>query len=323
MVLSEDAAIELHHIGLGSESPGECVDVLRSVLGFATIEESADYTEMILGSNVARVHSKATSVHPYACAHRTLQYLALSVASISDLGARLQVADIGFERAEDPEGAELLYLHPNDWCGVALLAIPAPARQANVLPDDANIRGIDHIGIASPDNALAQSRFADLLGLAIESRQTDTEMWVRVEQFNSDKYGVVMVTQESVEDVRGLRALFLSLSDLELEFLQDLGMERAVARGAGQGGATNSTAGDQNAIMRHIERFGPGMSHIAIRVRSIEDALGHAEAKGARLIDRHGRPGSRRALIGFLHPRSTAKVLVHFVERPEGDERGG
>jgi hypothetical protein len=28
-----------------------------------------------------------------------------------------------------------------------------------------------------------------------------------------------------------------------------------------------------------------------------------------------GRPGSRRALIGFIHPSALGGVLVHFVQR--------
>jgi hypothetical protein len=34
------------------------------------------------------------------------------------------------------------------------------------------------------------------------------------------------------------------------------------------------------------------------------------------MIDTVGRPGSRRAMIGFLHPRSLNGVLLHLVQRP-------
>jgi hypothetical protein len=30
-----------------------------------------------------------------------------------------------------------------------------------------------------------------------------------------------------------------------------------------------------------------------------------------------GRPGSRRALIGFVQPKSLGGVLMHFVQREE------
>ena len=35
------------------------------------------------------------------------------------------------------------------------------------------------------------------------------------------------------------------------------------------------------------------------------------------LIDPTGRPGSRRARIGFIHPRSLGGALLHLVEREE------
>ena len=34
-----------------------------------------------------------------------------------------------------------------------------------------------------------------------------------------------------------------------------------------------------------------------------------------KLIDTIGREGSRRALIGFIHPAATGGVLIHFVQR--------
>jgi hypothetical protein len=38
---------------------------------------------------------------------------------------------------------------------------------------------------------------------------------------------------------------------------------------------------------------------------------------GHSLIDTAGRPGSRRALIGFIHPKSLHGVLIHLVQRED------
>ena len=43
--------------------------------------------------------------------------------------------------------------------------------------------------------------------------------------------------------------------------------------------------------------------------------LAALEAAGHALIDSAGRPGSRRARIGFVHPKSLYGVLIHFVQR--------
>jgi hypothetical protein len=35
------------------------------------------------------------------------------------------------------------------------------------------------------------------------------------------------------------------------------------------------------------------------------------------MIDTVGRPGSRRARIGFVHPAALGGALLHFVERAD------
>ena len=45
--------------------------------------------------------------------------------------------------------------------------------------------------------------------------------------------------------------------------------------------------------------------------------LGSMAAAGLPMIDTAGRPGSRRAQIGFPHPRALGGVLMHVVQRPD------
>ena len=45
--------------------------------------------------------------------------------------------------------------------------------------------------------------------------------------------------------------------------------------------------------------------------------LGSMAVAGLPMIDTAGRPGSRRAKIGFPHPRALGGVLMHVVERPD------
>jgi len=61
---------------------------------------------------------------------------------------------------------------------------------------------------------------------------------------------------------------------------------------------------------------GPRLHHIALKTPDIDGTLGALAAAGLPLIDARGRPGSRRALIGFLHPRALGGVLLHLVQRP-------
>jgi catechol 2,3-dioxygenase-like lactoylglutathione lyase family enzyme len=116
--------------------------------------------------------------------------------------------------------------------------------------------------------------------------------------------------------VGGLKVSFVEVGDCELEFLEEfdrraMSDSRAMALGQGPG----TTRLDQGAIGRHIQRRGAGLHHLALKTPDIDATLGRLHAAGVRLIDRHGRPGSRRARIGFIHPAASGGILIHFVER--------
>ena len=82
-------------------------------------------------------------------------------------------------------------------------------------------------------------------------------------------------------------------------------------------GAPGNTRGDKGAIARYIERRGPGLHHLALKTPDIDATLARLYGAGHRMIDHTGRPGSRRARIGFIHPASLGGLLLHFVERDD------
>jgi hypothetical protein len=53
-----------------------------------------------------------------------------------------------------------------------------------------------------------------------------------------------------------------------------------------------------------------------LKASNINATLALLDKAGIPLIDQVGRPGSRRALIGFIHPKGLGGVLLHVVERP-------
>ena len=180
-------------------------------------------------------------------------------------------------------------------------------------PASEQVERIDHLGIASADNRSAEAIFADRIGLPVESRQTDMEVNIAVESFTSDKYGVVY-RNRAPEPVGGLRVSFLTTGDCELEFLQNFDPSHGVEM---RHGAAGTTKQDQGAIAGYVAKYGAGLHHIALKTPDIDATLARLGAKGRRLIDTKGRPGSRRALIGFVHPAALGGVLMHFVEREE------
>ena len=176
---------------------------------------------------------------------------------------------------------------------------------------------IDHVGVACEDNRAAGAVFTDRLGCPVESTQTDFEISQAIESFTSDRYGVVYHSRPP-EPIGGLRVSFLTVGDCELELLQPFDPRRAGRRSEGpQRGAPGNTRGDKGAVARYIERRGPGLHHLALKTPDIDATLAHLAAAGHRMIDLVGRPGSRRARIGFIHPASLGGLLLHFVERDD------
>jgi catechol 2,3-dioxygenase-like lactoylglutathione lyase family enzyme len=174
------------------------------------------------------------------------------------------------------------------------------------------IERIDHIGVASADVFEDERVFTGKLGFPVESRQTDMEVSMAVESFTSDKYGVVYHTR-APEPVGGLRVYFITVGECELEFLANFDPRQgAHARERGQPGNTRQ---DQGAIARFVKSRGEGLHHIALKVTDIAATLTAMAEAGLPMIDLKGRPGSRRALIGFPHPTALGGVVMHLVQR--------
>ncbi len=85
------------------------------------------------------------------------------------------------------------------------------------------------------------------------------------------------------------------------------------------GGAFVQTleADGDGVVQRFLEKRGPGLHHVALRVDAIDAALADLQRRGVQLIDAEPRPGGMGTRIAFLHPSATGGVLVELVEDPE------
>jgi len=67
-------------------------------------------------------------------------------------------------------------------------------------------------------------------------------------------------------------------------------------------------------IGKFVAKRGPGIHHICFAVDDLDDALVRCRTAGIRLIDDSPRIGAEGKRIAFLHPASTAGVLVELSE---------
>jgi methylmalonyl-CoA/ethylmalonyl-CoA epimerase len=68
-------------------------------------------------------------------------------------------------------------------------------------------------------------------------------------------------------------------------------------------------------IGKFVASRGPGIHHICFAVDDIDAALDRCRSAGLRLIDQTPRIGAEGKRIAFIHPTSTAGVLVELSER--------
>jgi methylmalonyl-CoA epimerase len=74
---------------------------------------------------------------------------------------------------------------------------------------------------------------------------------------------------------------------------------------------------DDSPIAKYLQKRGPGLHHITLRVDDIEAALARLKARGVRLIDEVPRPGAHGSLVAFIHPASAQGVLVELAQHRE------
>ena len=208
-------------------------------------------------------------------------------------------------------GKSDIYALDSEHFGGVAIRVSEPVDSVSQL--DGHVQRIDHLGIASKDVYLNEKVFAGGLGLQVESRQTDMEVINAIESFTSDKYGVVYHAR-APQPIGGLRVTFITIGDFELEFLANFNPSQTAVI---EHGAHGTTKQDQGAITRSVESRGEGLHHLALKVKNIDGTLSSLKNIGVDLIDHVGRPGSRRARIGFIHPKAVGGILIHLVERDD------
>lgn len=70
----------------------------------------------------------------------------------------------------------------------------------------------------------------------------------------------------------------------------------------------------ESPIAKFLEKRGPGIHHVALRVTDVASKLQELEAAGVQLIDREPRLGAGNHLIAFIHPKSTGGVLLELCQ---------
>jgi methylmalonyl-CoA epimerase len=121
----------------------------------------------------------------------------------------------------------------------------------------------------------------------------------------------------AVRDLASALAFYRDALGLEVEAPEEVSTQRVRAHFIPTGESAlellEATAPD-SPIARYVDKRGPGLHHITLRVENIEAALAQLKARAVRLIDDRPRPGAEGALVAFIHPSSTHGVLVELKQ---------
>ena len=77
----------------------------------------------------------------------------------------------------------------------------------------------------------------------------------------------------------------------------------------------------ESPVATYLDRRGPGLHHVAFEVADIESEMARLAGLGYRLLADRPKPGADGKRIVFLHPKSTAGVLVELCETVWSPER--
>src|SRR5688572_9860350 len=121
----------------------------------------------------------------------------------------------------------------------------------------------------------------------------------------------------AVQDIDAALEFYRDALGLEVEVPEEVPSQRVRGHIIPVGQAAlellEATAPD-SPIARYLEKRGPGMHHVTLRVDDIGAALDHLRARGVRLVDEQPKPGAQGSLIAFIHPSASHGVLVELKQ---------
>ena len=149
---------------------------------------------------------------------------------------------------------------------------------------------VDHraLAVAAPHRFLSRDRQGavgiDHLGIAVKNLNEAVSFY--------ESIGLEVNHRETVEQEK-VHVAMLPAGDSRIELLEPSSPDSAVAK--------------------FLEKRGPGLHHVAVRVPDLLAAVERLRASGARLLN-EPRAGAGGHLYVFVHPASTGGVLLELIQ---------
>jgi len=137
-----------------------------------------------------------------------------------------------------------------------------------------------------PEGSGVKKLSIDHIGIAVESLDEGKAFY---EALGLQMEGIEEVSEQKV------RVGFLPIGDTRLELLEPTSPE--------------------SPIGRHLSKRGAGLHHLCFQVEDIEASMEQLQAAGYRLLSTEPQPGAHGCRVCFVHPKSSAGVLIELSEK--------
>jgi methylmalonyl-CoA/ethylmalonyl-CoA epimerase len=134
----------------------------------------------------------------------------------------------------------------------------------------------------------------DHIGIAVASLEAGASFW--------ENLGLSLTGCEEVPEQQ-VRVGFIEAGGTRIELLE-------------------ATSPD-SPIARHLEKRGPGLHHLCMRVTDIRDTMARLQAQGYKLLSQEPQPGAHGCLVCFVHPKSAGGVLLELSEPAREPNQNG
>lgn len=124
------------------------------------------------------------------------------------------------------------------------------------------------------------------LGIAVKSLETTVPIFEKIFKTKAS-------TPEIIKEQK-VKVCKIKLENVDIEILEPTDSDSPIAK--------------------HIEKRGEGIQHVSFEISDINKSLSELKESGIKLINEIPRIGADNMLIAFLHPKSTAGILMELAQ---------
>jgi len=119
----------------------------------------------------------------------------------------------------------------------------------------------------------------------------------------------------AVEDLETALAFYRDVLGLEPHPPEQADGATIVSLSLGDSQVELLASDDRNSpVGKFLAKRGPGIHHICYRVPDLDQALEACRSAGYHLVDEDPRKGAGGRRIAFVHPKTTAGILLELTE---------